>query len=212
MIRAALIVLLAFSPPWWWRETNSRAAAARGRKAFERNESAAAAQAFQRANEIAPSPRSAFNLGTARIAAGDRSGGSAALEPALRDRALRADAYFNRGNSALGAGALDEAIADYRHALRADPRHAAAKRNLEIALARRQSSRRQEQGGARGQQGESQQRPSPSAGQRPPEGELDLESLLRSVQQQEEEELRRMKGRAGRGRGGGCGGRLAVGS
>lgn len=200
MTRLTAVLLLALSAPSWWRETNSRAASARGVKAFEENESAKAAAALQRAHEIDPSPRTAFNLGTALIAAGERARGSQALEEAIRDRELRPDALFNRGNSALGAGALDHAIRDYSEALRANPRHAGAKRNLEIALARRDSIQQQQQGGAKGPKGDSPKKDSAQQGPRPKEGDLDLEALLRSVQQQEEEELRRMKGRAAQGR------------
>lgn len=200
MTRMTAVLLLALSVPAWWRETNSRAASERGVKAFEDNESAKAAAALQRAHEIAPSSRTAFNLGTALIGAGERARGSRALEEAIRDPELRPDALFNRGNSALGAGALDHAIRDYSDALRANPRHAGAKRNLEIALARRDSIQQQQKGGAKGQKGDSPKQDSPQQGQRPREGDLDLDALLRSVQQQEEEELRRMKGRARQGR------------
>lgn len=200
MTRAATVLLLALSIPSWWRETNSEAASRRGVKAFERNENTEAAAALQRAHQIAPSPRTAFNLGTAWIAAGERARGSSMLEEAIRHGELRPDALFNRGNSALAAGAFDHAIRDYSDALRANPAHAGAKRNLEIALARRDSVRQEQSAGSKGQQEQSPKEPSAQQGQRPKQGDLDLEALLRSVQQQEEEELRRMKGRAAPGR------------
>jgi Ca-activated chloride channel family protein len=200
----ALLMIALALPAWigeWWRETNSYAANARGVKAWAKNEYAAAAAAFARAQDAAPSPASAFNLGTAEIAAGKREEGSSHLEEAIRDPRLRADALFNRGNSALAAKALDHAVSDYIGALKADPSHAGAKRNLEIALRRRESERRSSSG-QKSQQGQSQgeQKPAPADGKEQQRGEMDLQSLLRSVQQQEQEELRRMKGQAGEGR------------
>lgn len=189
------------------RETNSHAAAARAAKAYAKGDYAAAARSYGEAQKASPSPRNAFNAATAEIAAGQREQGAAHMDAAIADPALRADALFNRGNGALAAKALDHAIRDYSEALRADPRHAAARRNLEIALRRRQSEQEQ---GARGkenqqgrspqqqQQGQQQQQPGGRAPQQP--GQPDLEALLRSVQQQEQEELRRMKGRAAEGR------------
>jgi Ca-activated chloride channel family protein len=198
MKMSVAVLLLALS---FWRDTNSRASSVRGAKAFEKDDHARAAESYGRAHELAPSARSAFNLGTAQIAAGQREQGSATLAAAVQDPSLRADALFNRGNSALAAKALDHAIRDYSDALRTDPRHTAAKRNLEIALQRREEQRRQSAaGGQKNQQGQSPQKPqpAPSQGQQPPRpGQLDLEALLRSVQQQEQDELRRMKGKAG---------------
>ena len=114
----------------------------------------------------------------------------------MKDPALRADALYNRGNSALAAKALDHAVRDFAAALRARPDHAAAKRNLEIALKRREDERRRAaSSGRKDQQGQQQQQRAPSAGAQQP-GNVDLEALLRSVQQQEADELRRMKGTA----------------
>ena len=158
-------------------------------------------KAFARAQQLAPSPRNAFNLGTVEIAAGDRERGSTHMADAIQDPALRADALFNRGNSALESKAYDHAVRDFSDALRANPNHTAAKRNLEIALTQKQNQR-PAPGGKQGQQGQSQQKPQPQPqGQKPtPSSQPDLDTLLRSVQQQEQEELRRMKGRAEEGR------------
>ncbi|HEX2120092.1 MAG TPA: hypothetical protein VHL59_00485 [Thermoanaerobaculia bacterium] len=194
----AIVALLAI--PSWWRETNSRAASARGAEAYEKQQYAEAVKWLARARELAPSPRGAFNLGTAQVAAGENEEGSATLTQSMDDPAVRPEALFNRANSALAAKAFDPAIADYIEALKLRPDHAGAKRNLEIALARREAARRaattdsnQNQQGGRQQQ----QQPAPSEGQQQqPQGQPDLEALLRSVQQQEQEELRRMKARA----------------
>ena len=198
---AAAVMLVALAMPSWWRETNSHASSARGARAYEKKKYPDAARAFGRAQQLAPSARNAFNLGTAEIAAGNREQGSTHMAEAIADPALRADALFNRGNSALDAKAYDHALRDYAGALRANPNHAGAKRNLEIALSHKQDQQ-PAPGGKQGQQGQNQQKPQPQPqGQKPgPTSQPDLETLLRSVQQQEQEELRRMKGQPAEGR------------
>lgn len=193
------IAILAISIASFLRESNSHAAADRGEKAYAGSKYAAAMDAYAEAQKLAPSPRGAYNLGTSQIAAGDRERGSATLSEAMKDPALRADALFNRGNSALAAKAFDHAVADFTEALRLRPSDAAAKRNLEIALVRQQQAQRS---GASGEQNESPNKPDDKEQQKqqapqPKQGDIDLEALLRSVQQQEQEELRRMKARAG---------------
>lgn len=196
-----LVTMLAIALPAWWRESNSHREAARGAEAWRESRHADAARAYSSAHAIAPSPTTAFNAGTASIAAGQSARGAAQLEPALRDPVLKADAYYNRGNGALAAKAFDHAVRDYIEALRANPRHAAAKRNLEIALQRKKQQEKEDS--AKGQQGKNdgrEQQPTPAPGQGQQKGELDLEALLRSVQQQEQEELRRLKGEAAEGK------------
>lgn len=196
--------LLGVAP--FLRETNSHAAAKRGVDAYAVSQYSEAVAAFTQAQQLAPSARGAFNLGTAQVAAGDRASGSAALAEAIKDPALRADALFNRGNSALAAKAFEHAARDFAEVLRLRPHDAAAKRNLEISLLRRQQQQQQqEEGGAGGQQKpqqdeqdkQQQQAPNAQGKQQPKQGNVDLEALLRSVQQQEQEELRRMKVKAG---------------
>jgi len=179
----------------WFTETNSHAASARGEDAYAKKQYEEAVRWFRREQELAPSARGAFNLGTAQIAAGQREQGSATLTEAMKDPALRADALFNRGNSALSAKAFDHAVGDYIETLKLRPNHAGAKRNLEIALARRDAARTGTKGSQQNPSGQNQQQPQPSAGNKKPQGQPDLETLLRSVQQQEQEELRRMKAR-----------------
>jgi len=194
-----MIVLLLIVGISWFTETNSHAASARGAKAYEKKQYAAAAKSFQRAHDLKASPLNAFNLGTAEIAADQREQGSAMLTAAMKDPSLRADALFNRGNSALASKAFDHAVADYIETLKLRPNHAGAKRNLEIALLRREASQTSTTGDQQNKQGKNQQqqKPTPTAGgDKKPAGQPDLEALLRSVQQQEQEELRRMKVKA----------------
>lgn len=177
------------------RETNSAAAARRGIASFDKGEYPAAVEALTKAVSIAPGSRSAYNLGTAQVAAGLNQEGSATLDQAMSDPSIRPDALFNRGKSALNANALDAAIRDYSDVLRLRPDDLAAKRNLEIALRRQQSDTQQspqndpdQDPDQDGEQGRAPQQVSPE--------DREAESLLRSVEQQEREELSRMRRRA----------------
>jgi tetratricopeptide (TPR) repeat protein len=192
-----LLVSLPF-PDRFTPETNSHAAAARGVKLFSEKKYADAQKSFATATAVASSPLRAFNLGTSQIAAGNREAGSSTIAKALADPSLRADALFNRGNSALSANAYDYAIRDYSQTLRIRPSDGAAKRNLEIALRRKQAMQKQEGGGNgsqhdRGPQPQQKPQPSPQqGGQQQPRSDPNTDGLLRSVQQQEQEELARM--------------------
>jgi Ca-activated chloride channel family protein len=176
------------------RETNSHAATARGVEQFKQKKYAEAQKSFATATSIASTPARAFNLGTSQIAAGNREAGSSTIAKALADPSLRADALFNRGNSALSASAFDYAIRDYTDALRIRPNDADTKRNLEIALRRKQAMQKQQGGGSGSQQDRGPKpQPSPQAGgQQQPKNDPNVDGLLRSVQQQEQEELSRM--------------------
>lgn len=177
------------------RETNSHAASARGVKQFAAKKYADSQTSFATADRIGASPSRAFNLGTAQIAAGNREAGSSTIAKALADPSLRPEALFNRGNSALASNAYDYAIRDYSATLRLRPNDAAAKRNLEIAIRRKQAAQQQEGNG--GNQADKGQQPKPQPSQQPgnqqtPKSDPSAEALLRSVQQQEQEELTRM--------------------
>lgn len=202
-MKYAIVLLAAVSIAPFLRESNSHAAAQRGAKAYAESKYTDAVGAYSEAQGLAPSPRGAFNLGTSQIAAGDREQGSNTLAAAIKDPALRADALFNRGNSALAAKAYEHAVRDFVETLKLRPNDVAAKRNLEIALTRQQQQA--QRSGASGnenqpnqQNEQQQQQPSPSNQGKPDskEGDIDLEALLRSVQQQEQEELRRMRARS----------------
>jgi tetratricopeptide (TPR) repeat protein len=193
LISIVLLVTIPFVDRFT-RETNSHAATARGVKQFEQKKYAGAQKSFSTALSIAPTPTRAFNLGTSQIAAGNREAGSSTIAKALNDPSLRADALFNRGNSALTANAFDYAIRDFTDALRVRPTDADAKRNLEIALRRKQAMQKQ-QGGGSGSQKDRGPQPQPSpqqSGAQQPKNDPNVDGLLRSVQQQEQEELTRM--------------------
>jgi tetratricopeptide (TPR) repeat protein len=198
-----ILILLAADLSTVWqratRGTSSEASNRRGVKQFVDKQYTDAAKSFARSNEIAPGPAAAFNLGTAQVAAGKREEGSATLTSAMEDPQLRAGALFNRGNSALASHAYDHAVRDYIEVLKLRPADPAAKRNLEIALRRKEAMQRSQQGQAdpKGQQ----QQPPQSPQQQPSSDGKDErstdrdagEALLRSAQQQEQEELSRMR-------------------
>jgi tetratricopeptide (TPR) repeat protein len=180
------------------RDTNSRAAAKRALASYAKRDYAGAVGGFRTADAIDRTPLRDFNLGTAEVAAGLREEGAAALARAMRDPRFREAALFNRGNAALDANAFDYAIRDYTAALRLAPNDAAAKRNLEIALKKKAQQDQQQSGGKGAQQTPTPQPKEPPAqspqnGRAQPKGNADLEALLRSVQQQEQEELARMR-------------------
>lgn len=191
----AMFLATAISLAPFVRDTNSRAAAKRAMAAFAKRDYAGAVAGFRTADGIERTPLRDFNLGTAQVAAGIREEGSTMLTRAMRDPKLREAALFNRGNAALAAKAFDYAIRDYSEALRLRPDDPAAKRNLEIALQQKAQEDQQKQSGGQGQQPKPQPQPNPSSQnpQAQPKGNADLEALLRSVQQQEQEELARMR-------------------
>jgi tetratricopeptide (TPR) repeat protein len=185
-----VLLVLAIDVARVWHDLNSYLANARGVKQFQAKEYAKSTQSFEKANAIKPMPARQFNLGTAQVASGDRERGAAALDKAMADPRLRADALYNRGTSALAAKAYDSAIRDYVDVLKLRPNDAATKRNLEIAHAlKRAMQQQQNQRGAPRPQSE---KPQTSGEQPQKKGETDLDALLRSVQQQEKEELSRM--------------------
>ena len=119
----------------------------------------------------------------------------------MTDPQLRADALYNRGNSALAANAFDPAIRDFAEVLRMRPNDLSAKRNLEIALRKKMEQSKQpgagdqqQPQGAQQQQNQANRAPAPGdKNAQQPKGETDADALLRAVQQQEQEELSRMR-------------------
>ena len=187
------LLVLALDLGRVWHDLNSYLANARGVKQFQAKEYAQSAQSFDKANAIKATPARELNLGTAQVAAGDRERGAAALDKAMRDPRLRADALYNRGTSALAAKAYDSAIRDYVEALKLRPADAAAKRNLEIARVLKRAAQQQPSKGQGGPQPQSQkQQPRASGEKQQEKGSPDVDAMLRAVQQQEKEELSRM--------------------
>lgn len=176
-----------------WRDVQAHFDNSRGVAAYQKKKYDEAAKAFGSAAARASTPQRQLNLGTSLVAAGDRERGAAALDKAMSDPRLRADALYNRGTSALAAKAYDSAIRDYVQALKLRPNDLPTKRNLEIARVQKRQAEAQAGGGqGAGRKNE----PSPQASAPRPEqrqkSETDTDALLRSVQQQEQEELSRM--------------------
>ncbi len=210
-MKIVVLALIPFSLAGLWHRatqaTNSHAANVRGVKAYQSRQYMESATAFSAANAAEPSPANAFNLGTSQIAAGQREQGSGSLTAAMSDPSLRASALYNRGNSALSANAFDSAVRDYTAALRLRPADAEAKRNLEIAMAKREQEKQSRSGPQKNPNGSQPNRKRPPESQagmrkRQPSGtEQNAEAILRAVQEQEQEELNRMKrAKAERGR------------
>jgi tetratricopeptide (TPR) repeat protein len=191
-----VLLALAIDVARVWHDLSGYLANVRGVKQYAAKQYAKSTASFDKANSIRSTPARELNLGTAEIAAGDRERGAAALDRAMRDPRLRADALYNRGTSALAAKAYDSAIRDYVDVLKLRPNDPATKRNLEIAHVLKRAMQQQQQRSQQGSNGPKtqSQKPQPqSAGQQPEKkGETDLDALLRSVQQQEKEELSRM--------------------
>ena len=205
MIRGVTVGLFVAASllPMLLRESNREALAKRGRAAWEAGKPDVAAGEYSAAGKISPSPELRFNEATSRVAAGDYALGSSILSDLTENPKLRGSALYNRGNSAFRADALDQAIADYQETLRLQPASADAKRNLELALRKREqqqrSSSQQEQSKTSGGEGsEQQQSPQPSPDSQGQKGQTpvqqsQIEALLRAVEQQEREELSRMR-------------------
>ncbi|HUO85024.1 MAG TPA: hypothetical protein VM534_07920 [Thermoanaerobaculia bacterium] len=170
------------------RRTNSEVATREALAALDEDPQAAL-EAFETASRIRPEPATSFNLGTARLESGDLAGGARELERVLGDPRLGPVAHYNRGAAALEANELDFAIRELTEALRREPTHSAAKRNLEIAL-RRRSGQPPEPQPAENGEGD---RDEGEGGSEPGDPENEMEGILRSVEQQEQEELSRMR-------------------
>ncbi|HEY0591894.1 MAG TPA: hypothetical protein VGF40_09010 [Thermoanaerobaculia bacterium] len=203
MIRAALAIVAAAATVASWpvfRPSNSERLTERGREAFAAGRFGDAAASLDEAARIEGDAIARFNQGTAKVAAGDAAGAPILEQLGSERQPVGGDALFNLGNAALLARRYDDAIARYVDVLRRSPGDADAKRNLEIALRRKQQQEEQKQQGNRGRQ---QPQPAPQPGenepqQAPPEpGEgkerMSAEEILRSIAQQEKEELRRMR-------------------
>jgi Ca-activated chloride channel homolog len=204
LIRVAVLILIAGSiqnlvEPLK-RRSNSEAEVKRGIAHYEKKDNPAARKSFQEAARLRPGPVTAFDLGTAEVATGNIPRGAELLTKASEDPVLRPDALYNRGNGALAANQLDAAIEDYMATLKIRPKDKDAKRNLEIARIRRQSSQRrspqqpsQQKPDPQQQDQEQQNQPNPGNQEGEKQEQTDAESLLRSVEEQEREELSRMR-------------------
>ncbi|HEU4725512.1 MAG TPA: tetratricopeptide repeat protein [Candidatus Eisenbacteria bacterium] len=131
--------------------------AARGVRELKAGKSREAIASLEEARRERPrSGAVRFDQALAFQAAGQADSARAAYRDALdlEGEAARAAAAYNLGNASLNAGKFDDAIAAYRDALRREPHRADAKRNLEEALRRARTSKKQTLTGSGGTQGE----------------------------------------------------------
>jgi Ca-activated chloride channel family protein len=153
VLAAALVSLAASSPeatspsspPWLerWRY-NPVERTAKGLAALDDERAQEAIERFDSAARLAPDdPRTLYNAGVARLAAGrateaadwlQRAAEQAEGEGASDDQGLAADAWYNLGNARLASGDPAAAAEAYRAALRRQPERLGAKHNLELAL------------------------------------------------------------------------------
>jgi Ca-activated chloride channel homolog len=145
----------------WWSERahlptaverwlyNPRERAERAAESLAAGDPDGAVSATDTALRLAPDdPEVLYNAGTARLAAGHEERSAELLQQAAEAAGprLAPDAWFNTGNARLAAGDPGSAVTAFEQALRADPGHAEAKFNLEVAL--RESERQRDRRGA----------------------------------------------------------------
>jgi Ca-activated chloride channel homolog len=191
LLMAAAVGLGGFFAPLL-RPSNSQALSREGIELYDQQQYHDAARVFDEARNIRTTPEATFDLGTALVGAGEHREGEALLRSVTAVPELASRSWYNQGNSQLTRGELDRAIESYVQSLRIEPTNMAAKRNLEIAL-RNRESQQSEPGEGGGEEGEEQQ---PTAGDSDAEAEPvdpELERILRSIEQQEREELSRMR-------------------
>jgi Ca-activated chloride channel homolog len=75
----------------------------------------------------------------------DQAQGEFLLGTDSADTQLKSNSYYNLGNTFLQRDRLDEAIGEYKKALKVEPSNARARHNLELALKRKQQKQQQQQ-------------------------------------------------------------------
>jgi tetratricopeptide (TPR) repeat protein len=179
-LRAWLLVLAVLPLAGWeplWRHDPD---VAEGNRAYAEQRYDDALAAYDRAAESGVDPHGLdYDRGAATLAKAEAAPeheraplyaeAMKQLENATRarDKAVRARAHYNRGNIHMRGKHLDEAIEEYKDALRADPTLEAARSNLELALRQREKQRQQQQqqGQGQGQPQQGQGQPQPQQGQ-----------------------------------------------
>ena len=152
-----------------------------GDEAFAAGDYAAAELEYRRAADREPSFKASYNLGVALARQGrDAEAGEAfaraqRLAPADEPDAL-GDAAYNAGTAAATTSELEQSIADYTEALRADPQDREAKENLAQVLRQlREQRQQQEQQQSEGEEGENSEQGDPREGAEPPPPSEDAE-------------------------------------
>lgn len=169
----ALVLALAILPLGGWKPLwRLDPDVADGNRAYQEGRFDDALAAYQRAEDSGVDASGlAYDRGTALLGKAEAAGtdGAELFAQAFeelgkathgKDKPVKARAHYNRGNIAMRAKQLDDAIEEYKNALRADPLMEAARSNLELALRQREKQRQQQQQQQGGQgQGQGQQQP-----------------------------------------------------
>ena len=111
---------------------------AQATEAYGRGDYEAALQLYEAAKESfeVPPAELHFNIGDTLVRLGRHEEAKQAYERALgaADGEFKADSFYNLGNAFLGLDEKDGAKAAYRQALKINPAHEPARRNLELLL------------------------------------------------------------------------------
>ncbi len=172
---ALVLIPLGGWEPLWQNDADVDA----GNRAYAEGRYDDALAAYQRARDSGVDTAGlAYDEGTATMAKGEQLPDIAARDKVLeeawtqlgkatgaKDKSVAARAHYNRGNIRMQQKKLDDAVEEYKDALRADPTLESARQNLELALRQREKQRQQQQQGqGQPQQGQGQQQ-QPQQGQ-----------------------------------------------
>jgi tetratricopeptide (TPR) repeat protein len=167
---ALVLIPLGGWEPLWQNDADVDA----GNRAYAEGRYDDALAAYQRARDSGVDTAGlAYDEGTATMAKGEQLPDVAARDKVLeeawtqlgkatgaKDKSVAARAHYNRGNIRMQQKKLDDAVEEYKDALRADPTLESARQNLELALRQREKQRQQQQ-----QQGQGQGQPQQGQGQ-----------------------------------------------
>ncbi|MBL8620646.1 MAG: tetratricopeptide repeat protein [Myxococcales bacterium] len=178
-LRALCFVLVLIPLGGWEPLWQNDADVDAGNRAYAEGRYDDALAAYQRARDSGvDSAGLAYDEGTATMAKADQQADAAGRDALFeeswkqlgqathaKDKALAARAHYNRGNIRMKQKKLDEAVDEYKDALRADPTLESARQNLELALRQREKQRQQQQQQGQGQGQGQQQQPQQGQGQ-----------------------------------------------
>ena len=124
---------------------------------YDQREYRVAEESYRKAYEAEPSAETSFNLGSAIYSQERYDEAVRQYESAIQkaaDPGLKADAWYNLGNTYMNAGQLDKSIESYIESLKIRPEDIDTKKNLTLAL--QQLSQQQQQQQQQQQEGEQQ--------------------------------------------------------
>lgn len=126
-------------------------------EALKKGDPERAVATSETAHRLAPQdPLTAYNAGTANLAAGRGRQAAKLLDKAAKAASpeMAPAAQYNLGNAQLKAGDAAAAVEAYKQALRLDPADPDAKHNLEMALQEREKESMRARGGRQGSRGD----------------------------------------------------------